>query len=86
MIHFNKRSWQEYIQWQEEDKKTLKKINSLLKEICRDPFEGVGKPEPLVGNFAGLWSRRINSKDRLIYDVKDGEIYVVSLKSHYLDK
>lgn len=77
------RAWNEYLQWQSEDKKTLKKINKLIKDSQRTPFEGIGKPEPLKDNLSGLWSRRINDADRLVYDFKDGKIRIISCKGHY---
>jgi toxin YoeB len=85
-IQFSERGMDEYISWQNEDRKTLKKINQLLKDISRNPFDGIGKPEPLKGDFAGYWSRRINEKDRLIYQFQDSVIYVFSIKGHYSDK
>ena len=77
------RAWSEYLQWQNEDKKTLKKINRLIKDSQRTPYEGIGKPEPLKDNLSGLWSRRINDADRLVYDFKDGKIRIISCKGHY---
>ena len=64
---FTDNGWEAYTNWQPEDKKTLKKINNLIKDIDRNGNEGIGKPEPLTGNLSGYWSRRINDKDRLIY-------------------
>ena len=81
-ITFAEDAWDEYLYWQRQDKKTLKKINSLLKEIQRQPFDGTGKPEPLKGSD-GCWSRRINEKDRLVYFVEDNKIIVVQCKGHY---
>jgi toxin YoeB len=86
MITFENTTWDQYIGWQSEDKKTLKKINLLIKDISRNTFDGIGKPEPLKGDLNGYWSRRINDKDRLIYYFKGGTVYVVSLKGHYGDK
>ena len=85
-ITFAEDAWEEYLEWQIQDKKTLKKINTLLKEVQRTPFEGTGKPEPLKGNLEGKWSRRINDKDRLVYEVLDGTIIVQQCKGHYNDK
>ena len=85
-VTFTPDAWAEYVAWQSEDKKTLKKINSLIKEIMRDPFGGEGKPEPLRGDKASLWSRRINAKDRLIYFVEDDVITIVHCKDHYDDR
>ena len=84
-LTFAQNAWEEYLYWQTQDKKTLKKINSLLKDIIRHPFEGEGKPEPLKGED-GLWSRRINEKDRLVYEISEGEIYILQCKGHYNDK
>jgi len=85
-ITFAEDAWEEYLYWQVQDKKTLKKINTLLKEVQRTPYEGTGKPEPLKGNLEGKWSRRINDKDRLVYEVMDGTIIVQQCKGHYEDK
>ena len=67
---FNKDSWEEYLYWQKTDRRILKKINELLREISRHPFEGMGKPEALKHDLAGLWSRRIDQEHRLVYQVK----------------
>lgn len=82
---WEERAWSEYCFWQTQDKKTLKKINELIKDIQRNSFEGIGKPEPLKGNFSGWWSRRINDCDRLVYKEKDGAIIIASCKGHYND-
>ena len=68
--------WEDYLYWQTEDRKTLKKINQLINDIVRNGNEGLGKPEPLSGNLAGYWSRRINDKDRLIYRIDENNIYI----------
>ena len=83
-ITFAEDAWEEYLYWQSHDKKMLKKINSLLKDIQREPFEGEGKPEHLRGTVN--WSRRINEKDRLVYEVSDEMIIVKQCKGHYDDK
>lgn len=80
---FTSNGWEDYIYWQTEDKKTLKKINALLKDIDRNGNEGTGKPEPLIGHLSGFWSRRINEKDRLIYKIDEQNIYVLSCRYHY---
>lgn len=80
---FSKSSWADYLWFQENDKKLLARINGLIKEIVRSPFEGTGKPEPLKANLAGFWSRRINSEHRLVYKVTDTEIIFVSFRFHY---
>jgi toxin YoeB len=74
-------AWQDYLYWQKTDKKILKRINELIKNIQRSPFEGIGKPEPL--KFDGLWSRRIDQEHRLIYQVKDNYIVIVQCRYHY---
>jgi toxin YoeB len=80
---FSNSSWTDYLWFQENDKKLLARINGLIKEISRSPFEGTGKPEPLKANLAGFWSRRINSEHRLVYKVTDTEIIFVSFRFHY---
>jgi len=77
------KSWSEYIDWQSQDKKILKKINSLIKDIKRNPYDGVGKPEQLKHELTGCWSRRINDEHRLVYEVNDCGIGIVSCKYHY---
>jgi len=77
------KSWEEYLSWQSTDKKVLKKINSLIKDIKRDPFEGIGKPEPLKYELQGCWSRRVTDEHRLVYEVESDAIYIVSCKYHY---
>ena len=79
-------AWDEYLYWQTQDKKTLNKINSLLKEIRRTPFAGSGKPEPLKEDKTGKWSRRINEKDRLVYSIEDGVVIVFQCRGHYGDR
>lgn len=85
-ITFAEDAWDDYLYWQTQDKKTLKKINALLKEIQRHPFDGEGKPEPLLGDHSGKWSRRINDKDRLVYRYENNMVIVVQCKGHYNDK
>ena len=77
------RGWDDYLYWQTQDKKTLKRINALIKDAQRDPYNGIGKPEPLKENLSGFWSRRINDVDRLVYDFEDGNIRILSCKGHY---
>ncbi|MCR4782437.1 MAG: Txe/YoeB family addiction module toxin [Lachnospiraceae bacterium] len=77
------RGWEDYLYWQTQDKKTLKKINKLIKDAQRNPYEGIGKPEPLGENLSGFWSRRINEQDRLIYDVTEDGIRIIACKGHY---
>lgn len=77
-------AWADYLYWQTQDKKTLKKINSLIKSIERDGvMEGVGDPEPLKENLSGEFSRKINAKDRLVYHMEEGRLYIVSCRNHY---
>lgn len=76
-------AWEEYIAWQMQDKKTLKRINLLLKDVARHPFEGIGKPEPLRGELSGFWSRRIDEKNRLLYRVSRDSLEILSCKGHY---
>lgn len=82
-ISFLESGWGDYLYWQNQDKKTLKRINQLIKDIQRNPFHGIGKPEPLKFDFSGLWSRRINQEHRLIYEVRDEEIIIVQCRYHY---
>ena len=72
---FTENGWADYTFWETEDRKTLKKINKLIEDICRNGNEGIGKPEALSGNLAGYWSRRINDKDRLIYKIDENNVY-----------
>ena len=76
-------SWEDYLYWQHTDKKKLKKINELLKDISRTPFEGIGKPEPLKHKYSGFWSRRIDDEHRLIYKYENGEIQIAKCRFHY---
>lgn len=80
---FVEESWDDYLYWQTIDKKKLKKINELLKDISRTPFEGLGKPEPLKYKYGGFWSRRIDDEHRLIYQVIKDEILIVKCRHHY---
>ncbi len=80
---FTPEAWEDYLYWQTHDKKILKKINILIKEIKRTPFEGTGKPEPLKHILQGCWSRRINHEHRLVYEVFDDRIHILSCRYHY---
>jgi len=82
-ITFSKNAWEDYLSWQTDDKKMLKKINKLVKDIQRNPFDGIGKPEPLKFDLAGLWSRRIDREHRLVYKIKNNEILIYSCRYHY---
>lgn len=77
--------WEDYLYWQTEDRKMLRKINTLLKDIERNGNEGIGKPEPLTGDLSGFWSRRINQKDRLIYALEMDQIIIIACRYHYDD-
>lgn len=77
--------WEDYLYWQTEDRKTLRKINTLLKDIERNGNEGIGKPEPLTGDLSGFWSRRINQKNRLIYALEMDQIIIIACRYHYDD-
>ena len=76
-------AWIDYMYWQKKDKQILSKINKLIKEIMREPFNGIGKPEPLKNELSGFWSRRINQEHRLIYEVADDFIAIISCRYHY---
>lgn len=80
---FSDESWDDYIYWQKTDKKNLKRINALIKEIKRNPFDGIGKPEPLKHQLRGCWSRRIDNEHRLVYEVMEDVIMIVSCRFHY---
>ena len=79
-------AWEEYLYWQSQDKRTLKRINLILKDIERDFYKGIGKPELLSGNLSGFWSRRIDDKNRIVYRVKDNKLEIAQCGSHYKDK
>jgi toxin YoeB len=76
-------AWNDYVYWQGQDKKTLKRINKLISDTKRFPFEGIGKPEPLKENLSGFWSRRIDETNRLVYAVSDSYLIVISCRYHY---
>ena len=77
------RAWEDYLYWQTQDKKVLKRVNMLIKDIRRSTFEGIGKPEPLRITLSGWWSRRIDETNRIVYYEQDGIIYIVSCRGHY---
>lgn len=83
---FTENAFADYIYWQTQDKRVLRRINAILKDIGRNPFEGIGKPEPLRHDLAGLWSRRIDDTNRLVYRVVDGQIKIYQCRGHYDDK
>ncbi|WP_283710711.1 Txe/YoeB family addiction module toxin [Pseudoalteromonas prydzensis] len=76
-------AWIDYLYWQTQDKKTLKRINKLINDVKRSPFEGIGKPEPLKENLSGFWSRRIDDTNRLIYVVDNQAVTIISCRYHY---
>ena len=82
-ITFVPEGWQQYTYWHGQDRKTLKRINLLLEATDRDPFNGIGKPEPLIGNLSGYWSRRIDDANRLVYRATDDDVIVVGCRYHY---
>ena len=79
------RTWEDFLYWQTQNKKTLKKINDLIKDIVRSPFTGIGNPEPLKHNLSGLWSRRIDHENRIVYFIDNGIVHIVACRSHYED-
>lgn len=82
-IIFSKNAWEDYIYWQTEDKKTLNKINALIRDIQKSPYEGLGKPEPLKFDLAGYWSRRIDLEHRLVYQFSNSDILIYACRFHY---
>jgi len=80
---FSAQAWEDYLYWQKHDKKLLVKLNRLIKEITRTPFEGIGKPEPLKGDLSGWWSRRINREHRIVYRVEAGALQIAQCRYHY---
>ena len=82
-LTFTPDGWDDYLYWQSQDKKTLKRINHVLREILREPFIGIGKPEPLRENLTGYWSRRIDDTHRLIYAIEEQAIIVLACRYHY---
>ncbi len=83
---FSDIAWEDYCYWMNQDKKTLKRINLLLKDIERNGNDGIGKPEPLIGNLSGYWSRRIDDTNRLVYKIENDTIKIVQCRSHYGEK
>ncbi len=80
---WDEEAWDDYVAWQSEDKKTLKRINKLIKDIQSTPYSGLGKPEPLKHDLSGYWSRRIDDYNRLVYKVEDNELRIAQCKTHY---
>ncbi|TAN70994.1 MAG: Txe/YoeB family addiction module toxin [Methylobacter sp.] len=85
MISFEQQGWEDYLFWQQTDKTKIKRINQLIRDIQRDPFDGIGKPEALRHGLTGLWSRRIDDEHRLIYSVNDKKIIIAQCRYHYGD-
>lgn len=83
MISFEDAGWNDYLYWQTTDKAMLRKLNQLIRDIQRDPFDGVGKPEALKNELSGFWSRRISSEHRLVYRIEDGELVIAQCRGHY---
>jgi toxin YoeB len=80
---FHAHAWEDYLYWQKTNRKTLKRINELIRAIQRDPFNGIGKPEPLRGNWSGFWSRRIDREHRLVYSVAKDKLLIAQCRFHY---
>lgn len=80
---FSERAWEDYLYWQKTDKKMVQRINALIKEVVRSPYEGIGKPEPLKHALSGYWSRRINEEHRIVYKAADGSLLIAQLRYHY---
>lgn len=85
LIQWDANAWDEYCDWQQENKKIVKRINQLVNDMKRNPYEGIGKPEPLKGNLSGFWSRRINEEHRIVYAVAENAVVIISCKGHYKD-
>ncbi len=83
ILSFSDDAWEDYLYWQQNDKKILKKLNRLIKEIQREPFEGIGEPEPLKYNWSGYWSRRITIEHRLVYKVSNDSLMIAQCRYHY---
>ena len=83
ILAWTKESWSDYLYWQTQDKKTLKRINKLISDTQRSPYIGIGKPEPLKENLVGFWSRRIDESNRLVYTVDDNQLTIISCRYHY---
>lgn len=82
-IVFSERAWEDYLYWQGQDRKTLARINHLIREVQRDPFAGIGKPEPLKHALGGYWSRRITDEHRLVYKVQEDALWIAQVRYHY---
>ncbi|RFP14697.1 MULTISPECIES: Txe/YoeB family addiction module toxin [unclassified Duganella] len=82
-VKFTDEAWNSYIYWQTQDRKTLKRVNDLIKDAQRDPFSGIGKPEALRHSLSGLWSRRIDETNRLVYEATEEDLVIISCRYHY---
>jgi len=80
---FHQNAWEDYLYWQNQDKKILRRINLLIKDIERSPYEGIGKPEALKHNLSGWWSRRITDEHRIVYRLKENQLHIAALRYHY---
>ncbi|MCB2262893.1 MAG: Txe/YoeB family addiction module toxin [Candidatus Thiosymbion ectosymbiont of Robbea hypermnestra] len=83
MISWHQNAWDDYLYWQQKDKHMLKRVNALIKDIERNPFDGIGKPEQLKHEWSGFWSRRINDEHRLVYTYQDGNVIIAQCRYHY---
>lgn len=83
ILSFHPQAWEDYLYWQQTDKAMLRRVNALIRDIRREPFAGIGKPEPLKFNFTGYWSRRIDDEHRVVYKILDEEIIIAQLRGHY---
>ncbi len=83
ILAWTREAWKDYLYWQKQDKKTLKRVNKLIIDAQRSPFEGIGKPEPLKENLSGFWSRRIDEDNRLVYVIDDNRLTIISCRYHY---
>ena len=82
-VSWEDRAWDDYLYWQSQDKKTLRRINLLITDMMRNPFEGLGKPEPLKDDLSGYWSRRIDNKNRIVYCIQSDYILIIACRNHY---
>ena len=83
ILSWAEKAWEDYLYWQQTDRKILQRINTLIKQITHEPFNGLGDPEPLKHHWSGYWSRRINREHRLVYKVTDSELIIVQCRYHY---
>jgi len=83
IVSWAEKAWEDYLYWQQTDRKTLKRVNTIIKDVARNPFDGLGDPEPLKHNWTGYWSRRIDREHRLVYKVIEGNIIIAQCRYHY---